>query len=454
MDTTMDTPASEKTLIQVEKDFIQAESALAMPVPTTFPPEPHASTPLNGRTAKHRRTDRFQMIALCGTLFLSGWNDGSVGPLIPKIQDFYHLSYTIVSLIFVFKCTGYIIGAIGNIALTERVGFGKLLLLGAFIQIIGNSLLSAAVHVPFPIFVLGNFLTGIGLATQNAQTVAYVASFTAAPELKMGIVQSAYGAGALVSPLVATQFAQFQGGRWCFNYLITVGLNILNGLHLALVFEGRHQDESLARLGQVSLEPQSGTSDGKKQSRFKQMLRLKSVHLLAIFLFVYVGTEVTIGGWIVSYMESVRHGGASSGYISAGFWGGLMLGRLFCLPLNKLINEIRAMYLYIGIAIGLELIIWFVPSYITSAIAVSLVGFCLGPMFPIGMTHGARILPPHLLVTSIAWASGISISGAAVLPFVTGAIAGARGISSLEPFAISMLVLMGLLWTTVPRKRY
>lgn len=53
------------------------------------------------------------------------------------------------------------------------------------------------------------------------------------------------------------------------------------------------------------------------------------MHLLAFFILVYVGVEVTIGGWIVTFIIDVRGGGASSGYISAGFFGGLCLSLLF-----------------------------------------------------------------------------------------------------------------------------
>ncbi|KAF7292115.1 MFS domain-containing protein [Mycena indigotica] len=430
----MDTPTSEKS--------INLDQAI-------LPSLPRPSLPR--RTRAERWSEHYQIIALSGTLFLSGWNDGSLGPLIPKIQEFYHLSYTIVSLLFVFKCTGYILGAIGSMGLTEKYGFGKLLIVGAAFQIVGNSLQSAALGLPFPVFVLGNFLTGVGLATQNAQSTAYVASLSSAPEAKMGITQAAYGAGALVSPLVATQFTRLSHGKWSYSYIITVGLNLLNAVHCAVVFRGKTQRECLSSIGQREQHvPAEGVDE---PSYLRQMLSIKAVHLLALFLFVYVGTEVTIGGWIVSFMITVRHGGSSSGYISAGFWGGLMLGRVLLLPLNKLIGEVRAVYVYTATAIGLELLIYLVPSLLLSSISVALVGLCLGPMFPIGMNHAARILPPKLLTASIAWVAGISISGAAVLPFVTGAIAGQRGIGSLEPFVIGMLVLLGLLWTTVPRKR-
>jgi fucose permease len=71
-------------------------------------------------------------------------------------------------------------------------------------------------------------------------------------------------------------------------------------------------------------------------------MRNKTVHLLALFLVVYIGVEVTIGGiimfalrrcstnhvttltqgWIVTFLMLVRGGGPSSGYVSTGFFGG------------------------------------------------------------------------------------------------------------------------------------
>ena len=35
---------------------------------------------------------RAQFLALCWALFVIGWNDGSTGPLLPRIQKFYNVS--------------------------------------------------------------------------------------------------------------------------------------------------------------------------------------------------------------------------------------------------------------------------------------------------------------------------------------------------------------------------
>ena len=76
------------------------------------------------------------------------------------------------------------------------------------------------------------------------------------------------------------------------------------------------------------------------------------MHFLAFFILVYVGVEVTIGGWIVTYIIEERHGGPSSGYISSGFFGGLTLGRVALLPINKWIGERRALYIYALLSLG------------------------------------------------------------------------------------------------------
>ena len=68
------------------------------------------------------RREKVVFATMCGTLFLAGWNDGTTGPLLPRIQEVYHVCYkitltislldffttkvgfTVVSLIFIASC--------------------------------------------------------------------------------------------------------------------------------------------------------------------------------------------------------------------------------------------------------------------------------------------------------------------------------------------------------------
>ena len=44
------------------------------------------------QSTKEEHVARAQFLALCWTLFVVGWTDGSTGPLLPKIQNFYDVS--------------------------------------------------------------------------------------------------------------------------------------------------------------------------------------------------------------------------------------------------------------------------------------------------------------------------------------------------------------------------
>ncbi|EJF59568.1 MFS general substrate transporter [Dichomitus squalens] len=392
-----------------------------------------------------RRKARIQFATLCWSLFLAGWNDGTTGPLLPRIQTVYHVNFAVVSLIFVCNCVGFLSGAAANVWLTDRFGFGKVMVLGSLAQVIAYTIEAPA--PPFPVFVIAYAINGFGLALQDAGANGFVASLKENAATKMSVLHAVYGVGAFCSPLVATEFAQLH--QWSFHFLTSLAVALANTIALIVVFRFKDQDTALAEIGQTVTHQQDAAqeNDGDK---YRQMFRLKSLHLMAIFILIYVGVEVTLGGWIVTYVKDLRGGGPSAGYISSGFFGGLTLGRVGLLWVNQKVGERRAIFLYAIIAIGLELVVWFVPSLIGGAVAVSFVGLLLGPIYPIVMNHAGRVLPPRLLTGSIGWIAGFGQTGSAFLPFLTGALAQKAGIKSLQPLLVSMMSFMVFLWALVP----
>ncbi|KAF7325438.1 MFS domain-containing protein [Mycena kentingensis (nom. inval.)] len=419
--------------------------------------------PVRTRTSEQVRAGRWQLFALCGTVFLHGWTNGSVGPLIPKIQEYYGLSYTGVSLVFVLQNVGSVCGSLGIVVLGNRCHLGTLLASGSLILVVGSALTAAVPVVPYAVFLAGNYLAGLGLGLLTTQSTGFVAALQIGPKTKMGIVQAAFGLGALLAPIASTRLSQLAGKRWAISYAIVVGMALLDTVNLCLIFRRRSQDECLKLSGQQRRneeekveDPDLAASESPARSLvrdLRSMLALPAVHLLAGTLFICVGTEVVVGGWLVSFLIQVRGGSLKSGYVASGYWAGLMLGRLVLLPVNKWIGEVRAIYVYTAGCIGLELIIWFVPNFLVCAIAVSFIGLLIGPMFSIAMNDAARILPPRLLTPSISWLSAIAGTGASVLPLISGAIAGRTGFKSMQPFTIGSFVFMLVLWTFVPRRR-
>ena len=88
----------------------------------------------------------------------------------------------------------------------------------------------------------------------------------------------------------------------------------------------------MEEIGQPRME--NGEDSPNAIAKYKRIFHLPTVHLLALFLFLHIGLEVTISGWIVTFMTE-RHGGPYSGYISSGFWAGSTIGRLALIPLTK-----------------------------------------------------------------------------------------------------------------------
>ncbi|KIJ36995.1 hypothetical protein M422DRAFT_232201 [Sphaerobolus stellatus SS14] len=379
-----------------------------------------------------------QLAVVFYTVFLLGFQDGTLGPLIPVIQRVYHVDFKIVSLNYVFGCIGLVAGALINIQIGQRVGFGKMILAGAILQMIGYCILAPA--PPFPVLLLGQTIVGLGEALQNIQSNTFVAAFGSST--KLGLFHGIYGIGALIAPLIATQFAQMP--RWSFHWLVGVALAAINVVLLASVFRLRDRNELIE-------EPTLVTNgEQNKKVKWKEVLSLRSVNTLAFFIFVYCGVEFTLGAWVVTFIIDQRHGSANSGYISSGFFAGLMVGRFSLIWVNNKIGTRKVMFLYAFLALGLEFTIWFIPNLIGNAASISLIGLFMGPMFPLIMGHAQKIIPTRLLSGSISWICGLGTVGVSSLPFVEGAIANKFGIGSLQPFLVVMMCILIGLWATVP----
>ncbi|KAG9041350.1 hypothetical protein FS837_012378 [Tulasnella sp. UAMH 9824] len=228
----------------------------------------------------------------------------------------------------------------------------------------------------------------------------------------MGVLHASYGLGAFAAPLVSTQFSQQE--QWSFHYLISMGIALVSLAMTVGVFRFKRQDDL------ILTEPSSERSEVAIKSTYKHIFTQKFVIILAAFILIYVGIEVSIGGWIVTFLINRRGGGPSSGYVSSGFFGGMTLGRILLLPVNQKIGKQRVIYIYTALVIALQFTVWFVPSLIENAIAVSFVGLFLGPVYPVSINVAAEILPTWLLVGAIGFIGAFGQAGSAVFPFMTG----------------------------------
>lgn len=193
------------------------------------------------------------------------------------------------------------------------------------------------------------------------------------------------------------------------------------------------------------------STTGPPESRTREALKSKITWLVAVFLLAYVGAEVALGGWIVTFMLQMRHGEPfASGMVATGFWLGLTVGRVVLGFVTGRIGEKLAVALYLALSVGLQLLFWLIPSFVASAIFAAFLGFFLGPLFPAAIMVATKLLPPRLHVSAIGFVAAFGSSGAAVFPFVVGAIAQARGVWVLQPFALALIAVIFISWVLLP----
>jgi hypothetical protein len=91
------------------------------PLPTIAGESLREDDGVDAITPEMQRREKFVFTSMCVSLFLAGWNDGTIGPLLPRIQhvygvrtpliqphlfNTYHLKvgFMVVSIIFISGC--------------------------------------------------------------------------------------------------------------------------------------------------------------------------------------------------------------------------------------------------------------------------------------------------------------------------------------------------------------
>ncbi|PIL23331.1 hypothetical protein GSI_14642 [Ganoderma sinense ZZ0214-1] len=411
-----------------------------------------------------------QFTALCMASFLVGWIGGMFGPIVPRLQAFYINShynapigwvqsltgpraYEILTaplrspilLLHQPKFMGYISAACAYVYLMDRFGFGGMTVGASVLVAIGYAIETFA--PPFPALLVSCFLMGFGAMFLDGGS-RFIASLVGDTSVKMSIRYVAQGVGSTCAPLAVTQLVRLP--RWPLVVLFPIGFCLITAVCQAFAFKFKSQEDCLKAIGQP---PHKSMHAVRSIEKYKKVLRLPAVHAMALFQLTYSGFELAFIGWIVTFVLKERHGGPNSGYVSSGFFGGSTLGRLILIPLTKRVGMWRVMFVYLLLSLGLELVIWLVPSFTVTAVAISLLGIFLGPVTAIPMAHVGRVLPPELVGGAISWMALCASTGSLVFPFIVGAITSRTSINNLPPIIIAMLGAMLVIWAFVPKDR-
>ncbi|KAF1951530.1 MFS general substrate transporter [Byssothecium circinans] len=393
------------------------------------------------------RKNVLKILAAGCSFFFAGANDGSLGALTPYILRTYHVGTEWVALIYASTFLGWALAAATNSHMARYLQLGTILMIGAVVQLAAHLLRFWT--PPFALYVVTFFLQAAGMAYNDAHANSFVASINGAHRW-LGFIHAMYALGCLVSPFVATAIAAGVEDRWPLFYLFLVGIGAVNIIAVLTTFRDNLSIDKAQSSNGASEVPTS-----RNQGASRDMIRaLKSpsVYLLSLYYFFMLGVAVTAGGWVVEYLVSARNGRLPDvGYVPAGLWGGVFLGRVLLAEPTHRFGERRMMMIYCSLILALQLVFWLVPNLVGSAMAISFLGFFYGPLFATGMSVGSKLFDKRIQPIALGLVFVLAQAGGALFPALTGVIASRAGVNVMQPILVGLIVAMGIAWALVPK---
>ncbi|HNV21644.1 MAG TPA: MFS transporter [Candidatus Hydrogenedentes bacterium] len=240
-----------------------------------------------------------------------------------------------------------------------------------------------------------------------------------------------FGAGAFITPLIIAALLGKLG------YKKTVG--IIGAILLIPVI--------FAVFGTFPAPP-----EGFKITQALGLLGRKGVWAGGLALFCYMSLEVTLAGFITTYLKSHELSDEKAGTILSGFWIALMIARLiaaFTIPAHVSLYVVPALAVVAVVSIGLMVT---AKSAGVGIGATILTGFVLGPMFPtlVGVTFNKTETSGSVFGLIF----GIGLLGAILMPSLIGKYAAKLNIRQslriLVGVAVALIVLSALLSFGIP----
>jgi len=375
------------------------------------------------------------LLAFFGFILI-GISGGASGVLLPSMTAYYHVDNSVIGLLFLVTSVGYFISAFASGILVERLGMRGFLLLGAGTFLVGA--FAFGLEPPFALVLLARLALGLGIGIIETGLNIYVSTLPRSASL-LNYLHAFYGVGALIGPVIASTILVLNWG-WNSMYFILGGLSVPMILGFWYLFGLRRTTPASSE----EIQKEKGNALG-------DTLKLGVVWLAALFLLFYVGVEVSLGNWTYTFLLEGQHQNALlSGWIVSGYWFGLTMGRFVLQRLAERfgISNTALIYGCMASIVLVILLIWLLPSEIMSALGFCVIGFGLGPIYPMTVALTPKLVPARIAPSTIGFLVSISIIGLAVFPWIAGILSQNIGIWSLLPYNIALtLVMIGLWWT-------
>jgi len=194
----------------------------------------------------------------------------------------------------------------------------------------------------------------------------------------------------------------------------------------------------------LALVPQWGKPEFGTGAGTRATLRSEAgiLTFFAALLFLYVGVETVVGGWITTYAN--RFSGltvARAGLIVSLYWMAVLAGRWLGSVALKAVAERVVLLPALAMSLFAVVVLVAPHSTVVVLVAVAAAGAGFGPVFPIAVSRMLGRLSDH---RNTGWVFAMTASGGAVLPWLTGLVSTRTG-SLRDGFLVAVAALVAIL---------
>ena len=312
------------------------------------------------------RNLRGAFVAVTSLFFMWGFITVLVDALIPRLKDVFELTFLQAGLVQFAWFAAYGLLSIPGGNLISKIGYQRGILVGLATAGLGCLLFyPAAATRLYPLFLLALFVVAGGITVLQVAANPYISVL--GPEesasARLNLSQAFNSFGTTIAPVVAASFL--------------LGDQILSGEAIDALAEAERQTYFVAEaaavqvpfillalaffllagvVGVIKLPKILGHQDEENRTSYAQVFQNRKLRFGALAIFVYVGAEVALGSYMVSYglsldiLEDIQSSevlGAMAGVAAfikgidvsgldakgvlgallTFYWGGAMLGR-------------------------------------------------------------------------------------------------------------------------------
>jgi FHS family L-fucose permease-like MFS transporter len=371
------------------------------------------------------------------TLFFTwGFITSVIDPLIPSVKAAFSLNYTESMLTTFAFFLAYGVMSLPGGMIVARLGYAKSIAVSLLAMLLGCLFIPVATHIDkYALVLLALFILagGITVLQVAANPLAAALGRPERSHLRLTLSQAFNSLGTVLGPYFGTMLmlrggmfraagAAGAGGQRVetlrsidMAYLIVAALILLL---CAYIWRYRHRFS-------VADRPDAG---GGAAASATAALRSRWAVLGALAIFLYVGSEVAIGGIMINFLHQPDVLGVTmeqAGKLLMFYWLGAMVGRFVGSALLVRVPAYRLLAIVALIAATLCLVVTQMGGAVVAAVVIS-IGLFNSVMFPTIFT-----LTLERSTASTASTSGLlcmAIVGGAVLPLIVGRIADKAGL--------------------------